>query len=181
MIRLFIAIEIPGNIKIYLRGMGGSIPGGKAVAAEQLHLTLKFIGEVESSRLLDIAGALDAINTTGFALQLQGVGSYPPRGAPRVIWAGVKGRESENGLIPLRNSIEKALLIAGIPRQKKKFSPHITLARLHNSPIMAVQNFLAGNSFFESPWFEVNSFTLFSSQLTTKGAIHRVENRYQLR
>jgi len=181
MIRLFVAIDIPDNIKNYIQGMARAIPRARSVPPDQLHLTLKFIGEVESSVLLDVRDALGRINTPSFSLQLNGVGTFPPRGTPHVLWIGTKNRENEEHLFTLRKQIEKALFAADIAKEKKKFSPHITLARLNNSPIKALQNFLAGNALLQSPWFEVKSFTLYSSQLTPKGAIHTVEERYRLR
>ncbi len=181
MVRLFVAIDIPDNIKTYIQGMARAIPKARSVPPDQLHLTLKFIGEVESSLLLDILDALGRINTPRFALQLKGVGTFPPRGTPRVLWVGTKTMENKDNLFDLRKQIEKTLFAAGIAKEKKKFSPHITLARLNNSPIKLLHNFLAGNALLESPWFEVNCFTLYSSQLTPKGAIHTVEERYQLR
>lgn len=177
MIRLFIAIDIPENIRREVQGMGRSIPKARAVPEDQLHLTLKFIGEVENSRLLDIDDALNGINQQPFSLRLHGVGTFPPRGAPRVLWVGVT--PAENTFV-LRNSIERALSDIGIPRGKKKHTPHITLARLRNSPVRQLHQFLAGNAFFQSPDFTVESFILYSSRLTDKGAIHTVQATYPL-
>jgi len=169
MIRLFVAIDIPEHVKLQIRGMGSSIPNAKPAPKEQLHLTLKFIGEVESSMLLDIEEQLAYVEFQPLSLELKGVGTFPQRGKPNVIWGGVAPAP---GLTNLRNSIEKSLHKIGILRDRKKFSPHITLARLKNSPIERVHNFLAGNSFFETPPFTVERFTLYSSQLTPKGALH---------
>lgn len=177
MIRLFIAIDIPETIRREIQGMGRSIPHTRAVPEDQIHLTLKFIGEVENSRLLDIHESLQGINQLQFSLCLRGVGTFPPRTTPRVLWTGVHPAKNT---IKLRNSIEKTLADIGIPRGKKKYTPHVTLARLRNSPILHLQQFLAGNTFFQTTDFTVKSFTLYSSKLTTKGAIHTVEAAYPL-
>ena len=177
MIRLFVAIDIPEIIQSEVQGMGRSIPNARPVAADQLHLTLKFIGEIEGSAFLDIRDALREIVHPKLSLSLKGVGTFPPRGIPRILWAGI---EPVKGVVLLRNSIEKTLAEINIPREKKKYTPHLTLARLNNSPIHHLQNFLAGNAFFQSSEFSVDHFHLYSSQLTPKGALHTLESSYPL-
>ncbi len=177
MIRLFVAIDIPETIRREVEGMGRSIPNARAVPVDQLHLTLKFIGEVEGSRLLDIQDALREIILPKLSLSLKGVGIFPPRGAPRILWAGVEPAERT---IALRNSIERSLGAINIPRDKKKYTPHLTLARLRNCPIHHLQQFLAGNAFFQTSEFPVEFFHLYRSQLTPKGALHTLESSYSL-
>ncbi|MBU1564168.1 MAG: RNA 2',3'-cyclic phosphodiesterase [Proteobacteria bacterium] len=178
MIRLFIAIAIPESIKKELAGLGRSIPEARPVPVEQMHLTLKFFGEVEGSRLLDIKGALSEISRPQFTLCLHGVGTFPPRGTPRVLWAGV---QQADNLLALRQAIEKKLVEINIPREKQKYSPHLTLARLNNSPLQHLQQFLAGNAFLRSPEFSVAAFNLYKSQLTRNGAIHSLIETYALK
>lgn len=177
MIRLFIAIDIPENIRREIQGMGRSIANARPVPEDQLHLTLKFIGEIENSRLPDICLALNGITQRQFSLCLRGVGTFPPRGTPRVLWAGVAPAANT---VSLRNSIERTLSDIGIPRGKKKYTPHVTLARLRNSPVHQLQQFLAGNALFHSTDFTVENFLLYSSWLSSKGAIHTVEATYPL-
>ena len=177
MIRLFVAIDIPEAIRMEVEGMGRSIPQARLVPTDQLHLTLKFIGEVEGSRFLDIQDALKEIIVPKFSLSLKGVGTFPPRGIPRVLWAGVEPVEQT---VALRNAIERTLAVINIARDKKKFTPHLTLARLRNGPIRHLQQFLAGNAFFQTPEFPVESFHLYSSKLTGKGALHTIECSYGL-
>ncbi len=150
MIRLFVAIDIPENIQKEVQGMGRAIPNARPVPADQLHLTLKFIGEVEGSSFLDIRESLKEIVHPKLLLALKGVGTFPPRGTPRILWAGV---EPTAGIAALRNTIEKTLDAVGIPREKKKYTPHLTLARLNNCPIRHLQNYLAGNAFLQTPEF----------------------------
>ena len=177
MIRLFIAIDIPESIKIEVGTMGRAIPNARAVPIDQLHLTLKFIGEVEGSRFLDIREALQEIRLAKFSLALKGVGVFAPRGTPRILWAGV---EPTQPTVKLRNTIEKTLAAIDIPRDKKKFTPHLTLARLNNCPGNRLHQFLAGNAFFQSSEFGIESFHLYKSQLTRKGALHTLASSYQL-
>ncbi len=177
MIRLFIAIDIPEAIKLEVGAMGRSLPHARAVPVDQLHLTLKFIGEVESSRLLDIQDALYEIRLAKFPLALKGVGVFAPRGTPRIIWAGV---EPMQPTVTLRNAIEKTLAAIDIPRDKKKFTPHLTLARMNNCPGNRLHQFLAGNAFFQSSECIIENFHLYKSQLTPKGALHTLKSSYQL-
>ncbi len=177
MIRLFVAVELPPEILLSIKDLGRGIPGARPVPAEQIHLTLCFPGEVESSLFQDIRECLFEVKIKPFPLQVSGVGHFPPRGAPRVIWAGVTPTEE---LVRLKKRVDKALLSCGVELERRKFSPHITLARLRNSPIQRVGAFLAGNSFLQSPEFTVDSFHLFSSRLGKSGALHTLEESYEL-
>lgn len=177
MTRLFIAINLPPDIRSYIKSLGYGIPGARPVPEEQIHLTLHFLGAVEGTLFKDIRESLLEVKKDPFTLQINGVGHFPPRGKPRVIWAGVTPTE---GIIRLHKCVGKQLLACGVSLEKRKFSPHITLARLHNSPLHRVSAFLAGNSFLSSPPFTVDSFHLFSSQLGRNGALHTLEESYPL-
>ena len=175
--RLFIAVDLPDTIKENLETMFFGIPGARWVALDQLHLTVRFIGDVDGTLFHDIINILEEVNIPPFDLQLKGVGHFPPRGAPRVLWVGLDKSEL---LQLLRNKIETTLLKIGLKHEKRKFSPHITLARLKNTHLQKVANFLSGNGLFSQEPFQVDDFKLYSSILTRKGAIHRVERVYPL-
>lgn len=177
MIRLFVAVDLDPVSRGLLSGLGRTIPGARVVPEEQLHLTLRFIGEVEGTLFLDIREQLASVEASGFTLSVKGVGHFPPRGKPRVLWAGV---EPAGELIILRNKINRALSRCGVAPEKRTFHPHVTLARLNNSPTGRVMRFLAGNSFLLTPPFTVREFILYSSVLTSKGASHAVEASYPL-
>lgn len=177
MIRLFIALDLPQDIKNHLIGMGGSIPGSRPVPEDQLHLTLKFIGDTDTALLLDIKEALRTVQVPAFSFQLSGVGHFPPRGMPRVLWAGIRPNTET---ITLRNKIEKVLADIDIEREHRKFSPHVTLCRLKNSPLKRVTRFLSDNAFFDTPEFTITEFKLYSSILTQKGAVHTIQETFQL-
>lgn len=177
MMRLFIAIDIDEIIRHDIAGLGRSLPNTRPVAADQLHLTLKFIGEVDGSRALDIRDGLEEVSRPKFSLCLKGVGVFPPRGIPRILWAGV---EPHDNIVALRNAIEKKLADIDIPREKQKFSPHLTLARLKYCPLKRLQEFLAGNALLRTPDFPVEQFHLYKSQLTKGGAIHTIVRSYPL-
>ncbi|HSL39198.1 MAG TPA: RNA 2',3'-cyclic phosphodiesterase, partial [Desulforhopalus sp.] len=171
------AIDPPAEIRQLLAGMGGSLPRSRPVPAEQLHLTLRFIGEVEGGLAQDIAARLSDIRHPALALCLRGVGTFSFRGEPSVLWAGVEPRV---GLFSLRAAVEKELSDLGLRREKGRFSPHFTLARLKNCPARHLHPFLAGNALLRSEPFAVNSFQLYRSQLTTQGAQHQLLHSYPL-
>ncbi len=177
MIRIFIAIDIAESIRREVAGLGRFLPDTRPVPDEQLHLTLKFIGEVEGGRVLDIKEALHDIVRPAFSLCLKGVGTFPPRGIPRILWAGVDPHEH---IVNLRNAIERKLFEIGVPRERQKFSPHLTLARLRNCPLKRLQEFLAGNAMLRTAEFQVEQFHLYKSQLTKSGAIHTILESYPL-
>ena len=177
MTRLFIAISPPPDILYFLRGLGHGIPGARPTPEEQMHLTLHFLGEVEGTLFKDIREALFEVKHGPFSLQISGVGHFPPRGKPKVIWAGLQPSDE---LIRLHKRVASELRACGVVPEKRKYSPHISLARLRNSPLHRVTAFLAGNSFLSSPPFMVDSFHLFSSQLGPKGALHTLEETYPL-
>jgi 2'-5' RNA ligase len=175
--RLFIAVDLPEKILENLASMAFGIPGAKWVAPDQLHLTVRFIGEVDGALFRDIRDILNEVSAGSFCLQLKGVGSFPPRGAPRVLWVGL---EKSEPLQLLRKKIDSALIRAGVAPEGRKFSPHITLARLKNSPVQKIANFLSGNGLFSQEPFQVEDFKLYSSVLSPKGAYHKVERIYPL-
>jgi RNA 2',3'-cyclic 3'-phosphodiesterase len=175
--RLFIAIPLPQEVRRTLASLARSLPHSQAVAEEQIHLTLRFLGEVDGARQLDIAGCLGDIRLPSFSLCLKGVGIFPPRGMPRVVWAGVTPWEE---LLTLRATLEKELFAVGIAREKSRFTPHITLARLKNPLHRHLQQFLAGYAFLASEPFVVANFCLYHSRLTERGAKHQQLQTYPL-
>jgi len=176
-IRLFTAIDLPEDIIALISGMGRSIPGCRPIKPEQLHLTLRFIGEVDHGLFNDIVEQLRSVHFSPITFSLQGVGHFPPRGKPRVIWAGITPVDE---LVQLKIRIDNQLSRLGLAPEKRKFAPHITLARLKNPPIQRVSEFLAGNNLLKSHQFTIESFHLYSSHLTKNGAIHTIEASYGL-
>ncbi len=179
MIRLFVAIDPADNVAERLKSICLGLPGARWVPAKQMHLTLCFIGEVEGNIFRDIREALAGVQENVFNLQLDGVGCFPPRGKPRIIWARVAASPD---LLRLQKKIESVLVRnVGLASEKKKYAPHITLARLSNTPTTRVGHFLEEYSLFLSQPFTVKHFTLYSSFLGKKGATHVVEESYSLK
>ena len=175
--RLFVAIDLPAGIREQLATLCCGLPGARWVSPEQMHLTLRFIGEVDGREFNLIGEALAEIQCEQFFMQLGEIGFFPPRGNPRVVWVGINKNEK---LVQLRNRIESALVRKGLDPEGRKFSPHITLARLKDTPSSRIGAYLAHNSFFTTEKFLVNQFLLYSSVLNSKGAKHFIEEAYPL-
>lgn len=177
MYRLFVAIDFPQAVKQELARICLGLPGARWVAAEQIHLTLRFIGAVDGGVFQDIREGLADIESACFAMRLSGLGFFPPRKQPRVLWAGV---EPEAPVVALRNRVESTLVRLGLTPEGRKFSPHVTMARLRDTPLAKVTRYLAGNALFAGTEFEVARFHLYSSVLTGQGAVHQIEASYPL-
>ncbi len=173
--RLFVAIDLPETEKERLARICCGLINSRWVEPEQFHLNLRFIGEVDGAMFHDIREALAEINWRSFSLQLDGVGFFPPRGKPKVIWAGVR---KSGELIKLRNRIESRLVEIGLQPEGRKFAPHITIARLKNTHPVKVARFLERYSMLTGNPFRVDEFHLFSSVLGRDGAVHYREESY---
>src|SRR4051795_9052565 len=90
MYRLFVSIELPDDVKSSLARLAGDVPGARWLEPDEMHLTVRFIGEVDGVVFDDILAALDDVRVPSFTLGLRGVGHFPPRGEPRVLWAGLE-------------------------------------------------------------------------------------------
>ncbi len=177
MIRLFVAIDMPLAIRSLLHEMARELQGVRPVPRDQLHLTLKFIGDVEEDRLPSLTKALAAVESPHFPLVLRGVGYFPPRGMPRIVWAGITPRVE---LSLLHSRVNGILAGVGVAGDSRSFVPHITLARLKSPNHHAVRHFLEKYQNFETDSFLIGNFQLYSSRLTSGGAIHSLEALYAL-
>jgi RNA 2',3'-cyclic 3'-phosphodiesterase len=170
--RLFVAIDIPQPVKDALTRYTRELPAARWVPADQIHLTLRFIGEVGPQTFAAIKEALSGLSFDRFSLALRGVGHFPPGKRPRVLWVGV---EPCAALTALYRDLELALAGAGIEPEPRPFSPHLTLARLKDSVPAGVNSFEERHSDLAFPTFQVAEVILFSSVLTNRGAIHSRE------
>jgi len=175
--RLFVAIDLPEDVKNMVADIGRELPGARRVPREQLHLTLRFIGEVDEETFKAVRSALSEIKDVSFSLKLRGVGHFPPGRHPRVLWVGLEGSAP---LLELQKGVELALGRAYIPPEERKFSPHLTLARLKETPLDKVAVLEECYRDFGAGPFPVEEFHLYSSALTRAGAIHKREATYRL-
>lgn len=178
MVRLFVAVDLPETVKKSVKDICTGLPDARWVDIRQLHLTLRFIGEVDERLFKSIKACLAEIRENRFPLSLQGVGCFPPKGAPRVLWVGIEKNES---LMRLAEKTERVLVEqCGIEPEHRKFSPHITIARFREPSHTKVSDYLSRNSAFRTETFPVDEFYLYSSTLTPAGAIHNREASYAL-
>ena len=175
--RLFVAIDPPLGIRERLGALCCGLPGARWVEPEQLHLTLRCIGDVDGSELTSVREALAEVRAEALSMQLEGIGFFPPRGNPRVVWVGIRKNEQ---LLRLHNRIESVLVRAGLAPEDRKYSPHITLARLKNTPVSRIGAYLAQHGLFSTEEFQANEFLLYSSVLNSRGARHYIEEGYPL-
>lgn len=174
--RLFVAIRPPAPIRRQLIDVMGGVSGARWQSDEQLHLTLRFIGEVDRHRAEDVHAALGAVHHPRFPVRVEGLGTFDRRGVPEVIWAGV---QPPGPLHALHKKVDQACARVGIPPDSRAFHPHITLARMKRGA-GPVGNLVTGSGGFVTPMFEVTHFGLFESQLTPEGAVYTQVERYPL-
>lgn len=174
--RLFVAIRPPATIRNQLRSIMYGIEGARWQDDSQLHLTLRFIGEVDRHRANDIAAALGGINAPAFAIAIQSVGLFDRKGRAEALWAGVAPQED---LKKLHNKVDRACHCVGTKPDERAYLPHITLARL-NRAAGPVGDFLSLHAGLASPAFTVDEFGLYESELGREGAIYHLVERYRL-
>lgn len=177
MVRLFVALDLPDPVKRDLTLLGYGLPGATWIEPGNMHLNLRFIGEVDEGTYSDIRASLTEVQLESFTLALKGTGFFPPKQQPHTLWAGI---EKSEPLTILHSRVEAALARAGISRDRRKYAPHVTLARLSDAPIQRVAGWLATNALFKTGAFPVGSFHLYSSTLTGHGAVYQIEQEYEL-
>ena len=175
--RLFAALSIPDDVAGPLMLIQGGVPGARWRSREQLHLTLRFIGEVEGRGARALEDALAGIDAPAFDLQLHGVGQFGNR-HPHALWAAARPNDL---LDHLQRKVDNAIRRVGQPQDAHKFTPHVTLARLRHADMDKLREWLTHNALYTSIPFGMESFHLYSSRLTSDGSIYRVEEDYPLR
>lgn len=175
--RLFVALDLPWPVKERLAVLGGGIPGARWVPTENYHLTLRFIGEVGAHQAEEIDLALAALRGRRFMLALAGMGTFAKGGRDTQLWVGV---ERNPQLDLLQSKVEQALQRAGLEPERRRFTPHVTLARLDNAPPVKVAAFLQAHNLFRAEAIEVGHFNLFSSRLGKEASVYEAEVEYPL-
>ncbi len=165
--RLFVAVTLPHEIRASLAALRSEIPRVRWVASEQLHVTLRFLGEVDEDTVAILRPALRKITVAAFSLQVEGVGTFGH--PPRVLWCGLRPEREIDGLAEL---IDRAAVQVGLTPADHPFTAHLTLARLKNSPPVMVRRFLERHAGWSSGAFSITDFTLVESRLSSEGAIH---------
>jgi 2'-5' RNA ligase len=177
MLRLFVGVGFPPELKLRLSLLCSGIRGARWVDPGNFHLTLRFIGETGADVAADIDDALSRVRARPLTLQLAGTGIFGGGDKPRSLWVGVERCPELTGL---RDKIEQALIRVGLAPEPRKFSPHVTLARLNNPALDELGGFLATHSRFRADPLAVEGFSLIASLQTKAGSIYEDQAEYPL-
>ncbi|QQS14186.1 MAG: RNA 2',3'-cyclic phosphodiesterase [Rhodospirillales bacterium] len=177
--RLFVALPIPDDIADALSALQGGVPDANWVPSENFHVTLAFVGEVDSNLAADIADALAPVEGPVLDLEIAGVDHFVDGAAPRALYAAVAANEA---LTLLRTRVVSALRGEGVRLERRRFRPHVTLARFDRRAEMGhhIAQFVASNNLLRIGPFEVDRFGLYSSVTRPDGAEYTLEAEYPL-
>lgn len=177
MMRLFVGLDLPWELRETLRGLAGGLPGARWVPPENYHLTLRFIGETPRYLAEEIDHALAVLSVRGFTLQLAGLGMFEKGGRPQSLWVAAA---RDPGLDHLRSKIETALQRIGLPADRRRFAPHVSIARVDGAPPDHLAAYLQAHNLFRAAPVVMDQFVLFRSQLGKERAVYTPEVEYAL-
>lgn len=174
--RLFVGIRPPAAVRAALSPLMSGVPGARWQDDEQLHVTLRFIGEVDGRMAEDVAHALSTVRSPALALRVEGVGQFEARGRTNALWAGIQPRDA---ITALHRKVDQALVRCGLPPEHRAYLPHMTLARLGRAA-GPVEPWLAIHAGLRLPPFDAAHMILFESHLGSEGARYDSVARYPL-
>jgi len=174
--RLFVAVRPPSYVRDALLDLMGGVSGARWQDDDQLHLTVRFLGEVDRHQAEDVHAALGSIHHAPFDLAVSGLGMFERRGIPTTLWAGVAPIEPVRAL---HKKVDQAMARVGFEPDRRAFHPHITLARLRRDAGM-IGGFLAQSATVRGETFRVETFNLYESRLTPEGAVYSELEAYPL-
>jgi len=174
--RLFTALEVPREIADALATQRGGLPGARWIDPENYHVTLRFIGDIDDALARDIASMLGQVKRRGFEVRFDGLASFGGR-RPRAIIAAIPASAP---LVELQAELERIMQRVGLEPEGRKFSPHVTLARLRESSSRRVADYLAARGPLSFLSFPVSRFVLYSSRASVGGGPYVVEAAYPL-
>ena len=177
--RLFVALRPPPPVRALLLDAAGAVPGARWQDDDQLHLTLRFVGEVPAATGDDLLAALGQVHAPAPVIALAGVGRFDRRGRTDTLWAGVRPRDA---LAHLHRKVDAACVRAGLPPERRAFLPHITLARLSRGAGAGVEleRWVADHAGLASPPFTCAHLILYESVLGRTGASYEPVMRWPL-
>jgi RNA 2',3'-cyclic 3'-phosphodiesterase len=174
--RLFTGLEIPKDLGESLSLLRGGLPGARWIDPENYHVTLRFIGDVDDDIAREVAWLLGRVRRKDFELQLDGLQSFGGR-KPRAVIAAIAPSQS---VMELQGEHERLMRRVGLDPEARKYTPHVTLARLRDTSSFEVAEYLSARGAFRSPPFSVSRFVLFSSRASVGGGPYVVEAAYPL-
>ncbi len=174
--RLFIALEIPRDAALSLSLLRGGLHGARWIDVENYHITLRFVGDVDAPTADELVHALDRVERPEFGLSLIGMGSFGSK-KPHSLWAGVSASPE---LYALQAEIERICQKLRLRPDPRKFTPHVTIARLRGARVDDVVEYLSARSNFHTDPFTVSRFVVMSSRESTGGGPYVTEEAYPL-
>ena len=174
--RLFVALRPPAPIRDNLVDSMEGLDGARWQGDDQLHLTLRYIGEVERPFANELAEALQSIEMESFEVSLRGTGVFRRKGRAHTLWAAV---EPQPQLLRLQRKVERACQAIGLEPEHRKFMPHVTIARL-NASSAPVDSFVTSHADTRFGSWQADSFGLFESHLRSTGSLYREVVTYPL-
>lgn len=171
--RLFLCIELPEVLKRPIRRLQGEHRGRRGIAwiePEKLHLTLRFLGPRDPEFQEKLARELTGVVVQPFLIALQGLGVFPQKGPPSVLWAGLAPVDPR--LFQLYQKLEALLMALGVEPERRRYRPHVTLARCTRKAAQEVSAVLKKSGDFETAPFLAERFALYASQLSSAGSIY---------
>lgn len=174
--RLFVGLELPEPARLRLSLVRSPLPGAKWIEPEDMHITLRFVGDVDNRQADELVGFLDGIDADPFEVSVREVGVFGGR-EPRAIWAGIQAGEQ---LDQLQRAVERACRSTGLEPEPRTFKPHVTLARLRGTSPDVVARFLGSRAGLAIDPFPMEQFVLFSSRPRVGGGPYVVENVFPL-
>lgn len=177
--RLFVALRPPPAIRRLLLDAMGGVPSARWQDDEQLHCTLRFIGEVDRPQAEDIAAAVAAVHAEAPSVRIAGVGRFDRKGHTDTLWAGLAPQDA---LRHLARKVDQACVRAGLPPERRVYLPHITLARLPRAACTAteIEGWLAVQAGLTSATFTMPHILLYQSHLSRSGAAYEPVARWPL-
>ena len=179
MLRLFIAVDLPPELRPAVIQLCQGIAGARWTQPEQLHVTLRFLGATPEERLADLQSRLRQVRASPFTLALRRTGVFPPAGGrkpARVLWLGC---DPPGPLQELKQAID-GVLGPDPEMAQHGFAPHLTLARFPTRPRHDLDRYLAEHAAFDGGQFVVCAFHLYRSTLRPQGALHEIVESYPL-
>lgn len=171
--RLFASIELPASVTKVLAELDPHLRGVRWLEPRQMHLTLAFLDDISAETQETLSEKLRAISWKSFFLPLIGLGTFPGKGWPKIVWIGVGTGHPH--LFQLHKRIHEAILAVGLEPDLRSFHPHVTLARCRDVSPQTIRPFLKSNAEFDAGLIHVESFVLNSSELTPAGSVYTTE------
>lgn len=175
--RLFVALDLPDRVTDQLASLQDEELDVKWVVPNKIHLTLRFLGDVDASRVGAINEALGQIDAPGFEVTPKGLGVFPSHRSPSVLWVGLRNNPA---LHELQQQVEEAVVELGFDPENRSFTPHLTIARCKHTDPEKVRSFMKAHGDFSAPSFTCDTFYLYESELHPEGARYTKRGSYDL-